>query len=271
MHRVPRIAALSVSAYVGYLVAKHSGLRRVAFNSMRLNRRETERLMTLRELRFLAYVFAHRDESKSQILQDLWVGFELGEHRDGFFVEFGATNGVSNSNTYLLETKYGWSGILAEPNPVWHAKLHASRRSVIEHRCVSSTSGQTVTFLATDDADPELSGIATFADGDHFSEVRTAGKRLQIETISLKELLSQHAAPRTIDYLSIDTEGSEYDILSHFDFSTRSRLISVEQNTKTEKKIEALLASHGYVRVFPEFSQWDGWYVSREELERGRS
>jgi FkbM family methyltransferase len=226
--------------------------------------------MASRELKFLSYAFAHRHESKSQILQDLWVSFELGGLRNGYFVEFGATDGLTNSNTYLLETKYDWKGILAEPNPVWHAELRANRSSDIEHRCVSSGSGRTVQFLTTDASDPELSGIAEFAHGDHFSAVRAQGIARQIETISLNDLLRQHGAPASIDYLSIDTEGSEYDILAHFDFSVRSRLISVEQNRKTEQPIEALLTSHGYVRVFPEFSQWDGWYVSRELLARGR-
>jgi FkbM family methyltransferase len=258
-----------VAAYCGFQVAKNSSLQRVVFNSMRLDRIETARMRQLRELRFLAYVFAHRQQSKSQLLQDLWVCFELGELRDGFFVEFGATNGVTNSNTYLLETKFNWRGLLAEPNPFWHAQLAASRRAAIEHRCVSSSSGQHVRFLTTNASDPELSGIAEFADADCHARTRADDNQsIQVETVSLADLLRQHNAPSSIDYLSIDTEGSEYEILSNFDFSHRSKLISVEQNSKTEPKIEALLTSKGYVRVFRGFSQWDGWYVSREQLER---
>ena len=61
--------------------------------------------------------------------------------------------------------------------------------------------------------------------------------------------------------MSIDTEGSEFDILSAFDFSRHTvRLLSVEQNRKTEGPIESLLLSHGFLRVFREYSQWDGWY-----------
>ena len=51
-------------------------------------------------------------------MQDLWVCYELGEKRDGFFVEFGATNGVKNSNTWLLETKLGWKGILGRTKSI---------------------------------------------------------------------------------------------------------------------------------------------------------
>src|ERR1017187_1984592 len=51
--------------------------------------------------------------SKSQLRQDLMVLSELDFKRGGYFVEFGATNGVTLSNTYLLEKEYGWTGILA--------------------------------------------------------------------------------------------------------------------------------------------------------------
>jgi FkbM family methyltransferase len=267
-----RLAKYGISALANaaYRAAKSASLRRMLFNSIRLNRIETERFRSIEECGFLAYAFLNRHESKSQILQDLWVSYELGEKRGGFFVEFGATNGLVNSNTWLLEKKYGWKGILAEPNPVWHAMLKANRDSAIDHRCVGSSTGKMVTFLTTDASDPELSSIAEFASGDHFAEVRARGTEIKVETASLTELLLEHKAPIEIDYLSVDTEGSEYDILSHFDFSRYViGLISVEQNRHTEAKIETLLTGHGYHRVFKEFSQWDGWYARPERRRRG--
>ena len=261
---------ISALAYAASRAAESTSLRRMLFNSIRLNRMETERFRNIRECRFLAYVFSNRGESKSQILQDLWVSYELGEKREGFFVEFGATNGVVNSNTWLLEKKYDWKGILAEPNPVWHAMLAENRGAAIDHRCVDATTGKTVTFLTTDGSDPELSAIAEFADGDHFAEVRAKGTAMQVETVSLNDLLSEYKAPDEIDYLSIDTEGSEYAILSQFDFSRYVvNLISVEQNRHTEPQIETLLKSQGFDRVFKEFSQWDGWYVRADLRRRG--
>jgi FkbM family methyltransferase len=256
---------ISALAYAAHMAAKSAPFRQMLFNSIRLNRIETERLRSVEEIGFLAYAFLNRQESKSQILQDLWVGYELGEKREGFFVEFGATNGLVNSNTWLLEKKYGWRGVLAEPNPVWHSMLDANRNCAIDHRCVGSSTGKIVAFLATNASDPELSSIAEFANGDHFAEVRAEGTEIKVETVSLNELLIEHRAPIDVDYLSIDTEGSKYDILSHFDFSRHViRLISVEQNRHTEATIESLLAKQGYERVFKEFSQWDGWYVRRE-------
>lgn len=201
-------------------------------------------------------------------MQDLWVCFELSEMRNGYFVEFGATNGTKNSNTWLLERDLGWKGILAEPNPLWHRDLAGSRTAHIEHRCVSSTSGESVAFMTTNDTDPELSGIAGFADGDHFAQTRSKGERIDVETVSLDDLLQKYRAPPVIDYLSIDTEGSELAILSSYSFKHRFRTISVESNAKNDEAIHKLLISQGYVRVFKTFSQWDSWYVAAELRER---
>ncbi|SFL50892.1 FkbM family methyltransferase [Methylobacterium pseudosasicola] len=253
---------LSGMAVIGNKLFNSLAVQKILFNAIRLNRREVQHLVSNPDAAFLAYCLARRTRSKSQILQDLWVCFELGEKTNGYFVEFGATNGSKNSNTWLLEKTLGWKGILAEPNPIWHAALAAERSAAIEHRCVSSRSHETVTFLATNDTDPELSGIARHADADHFAETRSRGQRIEIETISLDDLLDAYSAPNCIDYLSIDTEGSELDILSAYSFSRTFNVISVENNPKNEAAIDELLALKGYVRVFRQFSQWDSWYVS---------
>ncbi len=254
---------LSVTAAIAAKLAKNAAVQKLLFNAIRLNRPEFTRLWSPWEIRFLSYAVAMRARSRAQILQDLWVCFELNEKRGGFFVEFGATNGLINSNTWLLETALGWNGILAEPNPFWHAALAANRRVAIEHRCVSSKSGNKVAFTITNDTDPELSGISKFSEGDHFAGLRRQGKVIEVETISLCDLLEKYQAPPEIDFLSMDTEGSELDILSTFDFNKyKFSLVSVEQNPHTESRIQTILQDNGYVRVFPQFSQWDGWYVS---------
>jgi FkbM family methyltransferase len=252
-------------------ISKSSSAQRVMFNAIRLNRIQFQRLWTQDEIRFLSYAFAMRARSKSQILQDLWVCFELNEKREGFFVEFGATNGLLNSNTWLLEKVFDWKGILAEPNPFWHTELSANRAVAIEHKCVSSRSGDIVAFTTTDNSDPELSGIAGFSAGNHFAVQRKQGGSLQVETISLNDLLDKYQAPEEIDYISIETEGNELNILSAYDFKKhRFKLISIEQNAMTARDIEKILNNNGYIKVFPQFSQWDGWYVSVELRERAK-
>ena len=220
-------------------------------------------LRDMDEVRFLSFAFERIERSKSQILQDLWVAFELSEKRDGFFVEFGATDGRTNSNTWLLEKTFGWKGLLAEPNPMWHAALQKNRTCAVDHRCVYSRTGETVAFATA--SDPELSAIVETGGRDHFAATRNDAPVISVPTVTLADLLVDHGAPKTIDYLSVDTEGSELEILEKFDFERWNvQLISVEHNnTPQEARIADLLDKHGFTRRFPEFSQWDAWYARR--------
>ena len=92
---------------------------------------------------------------------------------------------------------------------------------------------------------------------------RRDGRRYPVETVSLNDLLAFWEAPRRIDYLSLDTEGSELDILQHFDFAAHDvRLITVEHNhTARRQPILELLTARGYRRKFETLSSVDDWYV----------
>ena len=77
-------------------------------------------------------------------------------------------------------------------------------------------------------------------------------------------MLKEHSAPLEIDYLSIDTEGSEYEILKNFDFEKYSfKVITVEHNnTVNETLINQLLEKNGYKRQLDEISQFESWYTN---------
>lgn len=209
----------------------------------------------------LMYCAANRGKSSAQLFQDLFVAWCHREKKRGFFVEFGATDGVNLSNSRLLETQFEWQGILAEPARCWHKALYENRKCRIDRRCVYDRTGLFVDFNEV--ATAELSTVNSFSDHDHHSGTRQNGTQYTVETVALEDLLRQHNAPRSIDYLSIDTEGSELRILEAFDFTSyRFGVITVEHNFTTNRELIAdLLARHGYVRVFTEFSHWDDWYV----------
>ena len=205
--------------------------------------------------------------TKSQLKQDLFVLSELELKRGGFFVEFGATNGVDINNTWLMEKQFGWNGILAEPSKHWHNDLFQNRSCYIDTKCVWSSTGQKLVFneVNTQGAayGPELSTIDSFSSVDNHAGTRRFGQKYEVETISLMDLLSKYQAPRLIDYMSVDTEGSEFEILDHFDFDAYDvRIITVEHNyTPMREKLFELLVSKGYARKFESISQWDDWYV----------
>ena len=96
------------------------------------------------ELRFLAFCGSLRHLSHAQILQDLWVLYELDLRTGGYFVEFGAYDGTVHSNTRALEERFGWRGLLAEPNPAMAEVLRTGRTAAADQRCVWDTTGEEV-------------------------------------------------------------------------------------------------------------------------------
>jgi FkbM family methyltransferase len=212
---------------------------------------------------FLAAIAPFTSKSKSQLLQDLWAWWESGMKQGGYFVEFGAAGGVRLSNTWLLETTFGWTGIVAEPHPAFWPSLDRNRSCFKSRKCVYSVSGETIEFLALEQG--ELSRIASIDPHDKHERkgARRNGERIVCETISLNDLLAEAGAPPEIDYLSVDTEGSEFEILSRLDFEAwRFNAISVEHNfTGTRDRVHQLLKANGYRRKWEAFTRFEDWYV----------
>jgi len=217
---------------------------------------------------FIEFALPHAGDANGQLFQDLWVLFELGGLRGGYFVEFGATNGRTMSNTHLLEKSFGWKGIVAEPNPGYHADLAAARGCHISHKCVYSRSGAHLPFLCTEQG--VFSRLAEVVPDDrHEDSKRQNPTEVMVETITLNDLLDEYGAPSEVDYISVDTEGSEYEILAAFDFDRhRVKCFTVEHNfTPMREDLHRLMTAKGYLRRFPEFSRFDDWYI-RADLAR---
>ena len=209
----------------------------------------------------IRYLRRNLEFSKAQLLQDLLAAYFSGE-RQGYFVEFGATDGIEFSNTYLLEKKFGWVGILAEPAQTWMKELKKNRSAHLSFECVFTESGLTLDFQES--STRTLSSLSQFTGQDLHALQRQKGTMYKVRTVTLFDLLDQFDAPKYIDFLSIDTEGSELQILEKFDFSTyKFGFISIEHNhTENEIKIDQLLLGFGYVRILKNLSDFDGWYLS---------
>lgn len=184
-------------------------------------------------------------------------------------MEFGAFGGINVSNSYLLEC-LGWSGVVAEPHPGFHEQLRANRRCHVSTECVWTETGKTVTFQAVRGR-PALSTIAglDYDDVQSQSGARDNHVLHEVPTISLVDLLRSCDAPVEIDLLSIDTEGSELPILQAFDFSAyRFGAIVVEHGHSSQRvPLHRLLTGHGYVRLWPELSDHDDWYLHASRFD----
>ena len=203
--------------------------------------------------------------SVSQLGQDIWVLSNTNFKRGGFFVEFGATNGILLSNTWLLEKEFGWQGICAEPNPKFFSQLKHNRKCVVSDQYIGRVTGDVIEFILAD----AYGGSKEFAESDQHKSKRSAyydaGHVTALTTISLDDFLEQHHAPSDIDYISIDTEGSEYDLLSSFPFEKWNvSLFTIEHNfTEQRERIKSLMNKNGYERIEKE---WDDWYINIKSL-----
>ena len=199
--------------------------------------------------------------SKSQLGQDILALSITGLKKPGFFVEFGAADGQALSNSHILEKHFGWSGILCEPSKSWHPALEKNRKCKIDTRCVYSASGEKISF--SENYLGELSAITEYSEPNSHGLLKRTTSSYEVETISLQDLLVTHGAPKFIEFLSIDTEGSEFEILKNFDFqSFRFGAICVEHNfADTREKINSLLLANGYQQVHADLSDFDDWYV----------
>lgn len=205
-------------------------------------------------------------KAHGQLYQDMIVQMYLNWKTNGYFVEFGATDGNDISNTYTLEKEFGWNGILAEPAKHWHTNLSKNRSCNIDHRCVWKTTGEQVTFHQSI-ARPDASAIESYITPDLYQMIGGEADKYKVETVSLNDLLKKYNAPNDIDYISLDTEGSEIEILQAFDFDQyKVKFFTVEHNEKevNRQRIYDLLTSKGYDRVLKHVSNWDDFYVLKE-------
>ena len=191
----------------------------------------------------------------SQYGQDEWVVEEVYPlKRDGFYVDVGAVDGTLLSNSLVLERALGWRGICVEPSSAYET-LAAERSCTAVRACLSDIDGAEVEFVE-DNGDAALLGMATMLSGmvdtlgAHRDKVN--GKVSLMHTRTLRSVLDATAAPLFIEFLSLDTEGSELRILRGAGLEKYTfGAIAVEHNDEVEKRaaIRALLRSHGYIRV----------------------
>jgi FkbM family methyltransferase len=206
----------------------------------------------------------HGEDARSQLHQDAFVLEVLGHKKNGYFVDIGAASGVALSNTYLLEKKFGWRGILVEPARGFYDSLYRNRVSHVCAKAAWRESGQMLQFMEPQDS--YLSSLACRAVGDGFEEARfnPTTATYDVVTVSLLDLLVGLGAPTNIDYLSLDTEGSECDVLEPFDFTKYVfKIITCEHNHNQERrqKVYEVLTGNGYRRVHENLSIFEDWYL----------
>jgi FkbM family methyltransferase len=203
--------------------------------------------------------------SYAQRYEDFHLWRCFGEQESGFYIDVGAGHPVYDNVSFLFYLK-GWRGISVEPNPALAALERAVRpRDVLYEGLAGAEPGEATLYLQ-----PHFHGLSTTIE----QHARTAEKELGQSpqplvrpVATLAALCAQHA-PASIDFLKIDVEGAEMDVLRGFDFDRfRPKVITLEAYKPITMEPayaewEPLLAGHGYTTA------WDDtlnrYYVASE-------
>jgi len=188
----------------------------------------------------------------SQVGQDRFLleNFFRGK-RGGVFVDIGAYDGETLSNTLFFERSMGWTGLCVEPLPAAFAKLKATRKAICENVSVANFEGE-AEFVETDDRtgpnEKMFSGLAANFDPRQSQRIAAMGQSRITRIVPVTKfstLLAKHSL-FDIDYCSIDTEGSELAILSDFDPKRfRIKVLTIENNWDDEA-LPKLMTEKGY-------------------------
>lgn len=196
-----------------------------------------------------------RRKSLSEVGQDFWVfGEVFNGKRNGYFIEIGAADGVSLSNTFLLEQRYHWRGLCIEANPLFFKDLKRIRSATCLNICLDSEVGE-VDFLLR-----RFVGGIVDTDTDNKSEYFVSGNKdiVKMKTNTLSSILISENVPSVIDYLSIDVEGAEERILSKFPFDKyKFKCMTLE---RVSSKLKEILCLNGYILI-KELPGSDAFYV----------
>jgi FkbM family methyltransferase len=191
---------------------------------------------------------------KSQCLQDAYLDrWVFAGMENGVFFDIGAHDGISLSNSYFFEKARGWRGICVEPNPSAFERLRASRHCTVLNCCVAATNG-IAAFRKLSGHSEMLSGISENYHPEHRARIERelekfggTSETIPVEARTISGIVAEHTISE-ITYLSIDTEGGEFDILNSIPFGELPvHAVSVECNFDEERaRMATLMDGHGF-------------------------
>jgi SAM-dependent methyltransferase len=205
----------------------------------------------------------------SQLGADMWVLQQFSQA--GFFLDVGCGDGLSELSNSLLLEQNGWRGLCIDAFP---RNFSTRTSSIVVQAVLYSEKDKNVEFIvphfSNDFLGNNLAGITSNDFGGIATELglhrevvtRNAQDIVTLKTSLLHELLETYKAPPFMEYMNLDIEGSEYEVLRTFPFERyRFGCISLEHNFEEPKRtaMEELLLKHKYIKVRE--VEFDDWYV----------
>ena len=159
--------------------------------------------------------------------------------KNGFFVEIGAYDGITGSNCYHFERFLNWDGIAIEPSNIQFEKLKKNRKCKVLNNAISDEVEE-VEFIEVAEGLTQMSGINNRSFERNF-QIISNNQASKTNSINLKTITFDEIVPKNkdVDYLSIDIEGGEMNLLKSIDFKTNNiKVISVENNIPKEQNFK---------------------------------
>lgn len=212
------------------------------------------------------------DQMCSQYCQDNFIDtFITQKKENGFFVDIGAHDGKKWSNSYFFEKVRNWNGICIEPIQEVYQELVKNRNVLCICGGVSSYDG-IAEFYRVQGEPEQLSGLVSTYHPDHKNRMTFEIKRdnggLEIQMIpvfTLNTILEKYKV-FSVDYLSIDTEGSEFEIIKAIDFDRFYIQVMSIENTHHGQALRDFLKSKGFVFVARLFN-CDDIFVNTRQVQ----
>ena len=159
--------------------------------------------------------------------------------KNGFFIELGAYDGIIGSNCYHFERFLNWDGIAIEPSNVQFEKLKRNRKCKVLNNAISDEVKE-VEFIEVTEGLTQMSGINDSSFKRNINIISnnqpSKTKSISLKTITFDEIVPKN---RDIDYLSIDIEGGEMNLLKSIDFKINNiKVVSVENNIPKEQNFK---------------------------------
>lgn len=193
------------------------------------------------------YVTAKPGAYQSQHGEDAWLERYFGRKPRGFYVEVGAYDGKVISNTYYFE-QLGWTGVLVEPQPDKAAACRVNRPQSRVFQCAAVSSPETTSIELLDVPGGEVYSTVVASDFNlhRLRDFGLESRTIRVPTRTLDSILEE-VRPEAIDFVSIDVEGAELEVLGGFDIARwRPQLVLVESPPERLAKLREYFVTHGY-------------------------
>ena len=185
-----------------------------------------------------------------QFSTDVLIELFFKNKSHGVCVEVGVANGVRGSNTLYFEEK-GWDTLCIEPNPEYFLQASKVRQKVLNYAC--GIENCTKEFTIFDIGDKNImSSLSGLRPDERLIKTHkhliNGTKKIQVKVQTLNELLKSNNTPRDIDFISIDTEGTELDVLKGLDLDYWKVHLLVVENNFNDPEISEYLSHYGFVK-----------------------